>query len=121
MNGDEADKWNCYFDQRVDWSINTPGEGEERAGNWIVEIDSRIGERINTGKSSHGAGGGEGELVAAIVAPAGDVDVCQCYFDRDFYQFTDTSRNFPVLGFIGDRVGRIRGGKERGKNGGGHF
>ena len=55
-------------------------------------------------------------MVAAIVAPAGDVDVCQCYFDRNFYQFTDTSRNFPVLGFIGNRVGRVRGGKEWGKN-----
>ena len=55
-------------------------------------------------------------MVAAIVAPAGDVDVCQCYFDRDFYQFTDTSRNFPVLGFIGDRVGRVRGGEKWGKS-----
>ena len=51
-------------------------------------------------------------MVATIVATVGDVDVCLCYFDRDFYQFTDTGRNFPVLGFVGDRVRRVRGGKE---------
>ena len=28
---------------------------------------------------------------------------------------------FPVLGFAGDRVGRVCGGEEWGKNGGGHF
>ena len=32
----------------------------------------------------------EREVVTEIVAPAGDVDVCQCYFGRDFYQFTDS-------------------------------
>ena len=45
---------------------------------------------MSTGESGHGTGGSEGELVATIVAAAGDVDICQCYFDRDFYQFTDS-------------------------------
>ena len=27
---------------------------------------------------------------AVTVQAAGDVDICQCYFDRDFYQFTDS-------------------------------
>ena len=70
--------------------INTPGEGEKRAGNRVVEIDAGTGTGISTGESGHGTGGSEGELVATIVAAAGDVDICQCYFDRDFYQFTDS-------------------------------
>ena len=52
------------------------------------------------------------------MAPAGDVDVCQCYFDRDFYQFTDTGRNFPVLGFAGDRARGIRDREKRGEGDG---
>ena len=55
-------------------------------------------------------------MVAAIVATVGDVDVCQCYFDRDVYQFTVIGGFFPVLGFVGDRVGRLCGGEKRGKN-----
>ena len=32
-----------------------------------------------------------------------------------------TFTSLPVLGFAGDWVRRVRGGEERGKNGGGHF
>ena len=55
-------------------------------------------------------------MAATFVATVGDVDVCQCYFDRDVYQFTVIGGFFPVLGFVGDRVGRLRGGEKRGKN-----
>ena len=65
--------------------MNTPCEGEKRAVNRVIESDSGTGTGISTGESGYGTGGSEGELVAAIVAAAGDVDICQCYFDRDFY------------------------------------
>ena len=61
------------------------------------------------------------ELATAFVAAIGDVDIC-CYRTyRHFHEFAHVVGYFPVLGFAGDRVGRVRGGEEWGKNGGGHF
>ena len=70
--------------------LTLPAREKKRAGNRVVEIDSGTGTGISTGESDHGTGGSERELVATVMASAGDVDVCQCYFDRDFYQFTDS-------------------------------
>lgn len=70
--------------------LTLPAREKKKVGNRIVEIDAGIRTGISTGESCHGTGGSERELVTAIVAPAGDVDVCQCYFGRDFYQFTDS-------------------------------
>ena len=57
----------------------------------------------------------------AFVAAIGDGDIC-CYRTyRHFHEFAHVVGYFPVLGFAGDRVGRVRGGEEWGKNGGGHF
>ena len=101
---------------RGDRPPDTPGEGEATTGSGFVDIVGRIREGDGAISLGGGGGRGPGKLAATIVATVGDVDVCQCYFDRDVYQFTVIGGFFPVLGFVGDRVGRLRGGEKRGKN-----
>ena len=55
-------------------------------------------------------------MATAFVAAIGDVDIC-CYCAYwHFHEFAHVGGYFPVLGFAGDWVGRVRGGEERGKN-----
>lgn len=62
-----------------------------------------------------------GELVAAIVAATGDAGVRLDRPRGDVHDAAHPFRYFPLLGFAGNRPRRLRGGKERGKNGGGDF
>ena len=66
-------------------------------------------------------GGGPGKLVAAIVAAAGDAGVRLDRPRGDVHDAAHPLRYFPLSGFAGNRPGRLRGGEERGKNGGGDF
>lgn len=117
MTRDETDKWNRQRDRRVGRSIDTPGEGEEKAGNRVAGVDAGTGAGIGAGTGKPVAGRGERKLVAAFVATVGDVDICRYHIDRHVCQFADIVGYFPFLGFVGNRVGRIRGGEKRRKNG----
>ena len=58
---------------------------------------------------------------SAIVAAAGDAGVRLDRPRGDVHDAAHPLRYFPLLGFAGNRPGRLRGGEERGKNGGGDF
>ena len=70
--------------------LTLPAREKKELETGLLKLIQELERRISTGESGHGTGGSEGELVATVVASAGDVDICQCYFDRDFYQFTDS-------------------------------
>ena len=50
------------------------------------------------------------------MAAAGDAGVRLDRPRGDVHDAAHPLRNFPFLGFAGNRPGRLRGGKERGKN-----
>ena len=52
-------------------------------------------------------------VIRAFVAAIGDVDLC-CYRTYwHFHEFALVGGYFPVLGFAGDWVGRVRGGENQ--------
>lgn len=112
----ETDNGCCQCYRRVDRWVDAPGKGEEGVGGGIAEVGLRAGAGVGGGASERGEGRSGRKLVTAFLAPVGDVDVrghCSC---RDVHEFADTGRYFPVLGFAGDRVGRVCCREERGKN-----
>ena len=112
----ETDKWCRRCGRKAGRPIDPSGTETERVGDGVVEVDSRTGAGTGGGASIRFAGRGKGELVAAFVAAFGDAGVCRDYFGWNFHDVTDTCRYVPVLGFAGDRVGRVRGREKRGEN-----
>ena len=106
-----------------------------RDGQVIQMVPCNI-EAWHAGRSSYGGRSGLNHYSVGIeldnlgqlrqeggkfVAVIGDVDLC-CYRTyRHFHEFAHVVGYIPVLGFAGDLVGRVCGGEEWGKNGGGHF
>ena len=90
MTRDETDKWYRQRDRRVGRSIDTPGEGEKKAGNRVAGVDAGTRAGIGASTSNDVEGRGEGELVAAFVETVGDVDICRNYPDRHVCQFADS-------------------------------
>ena len=92
-----------------------PGTGEERVTGGDSETGVRAGSEMIGSSCWCDKSRGCRELATAFVAAIGDVDLC-CYRTyRHFHEFAHVVGYFPVLGFAGDRVGRVRGGEEWGK------